>query len=211
MALAETTLSSAVTTLDTSIVVASATSIAAGRLILVDQEVMQATKDYVSGTTVNVTRGLNGTAQTAHPSGARVTHGVASDFSDPAPGQSVNFPIAGRSRVIKSYSAAGAITLPTPGNDMLAVLNGTTVLAMTIAAPTKDMDGCELMIISNGIAAHTLTFAGGLSGAGAGYTVITINAAGVAGTRVIACNEVWVSLFGPAMGGTATNLIGSIA
>ena len=88
MALATTTLSSAVVVTDTSIVVASATSVAAGRLVLVDGEFMQVTQDYVSGTTVNVVRGQNGTVTTTHAASANVTHGAAADFTVPSPGTS---------------------------------------------------------------------------------------------------------------------------
>ena len=60
MAFATTTLSSAVGTSDISIVVASATSFAAGRLLIVDQELMQVTQAYSSGTTIPVLRGRDG-------------------------------------------------------------------------------------------------------------------------------------------------------
>src|SRR5438094_6161812 len=63
MALATTTLSSACAQGDVSIVVASATSVAAGRLIVIDQEEMQVAQSYSSGTTVPVLRGRDGSAQ----------------------------------------------------------------------------------------------------------------------------------------------------
>lgn len=211
MALAETTLSSAVAETDTSIKVASATSIVAGVFLLVDGEVMQATKDYVSGTTVNVIRGLNGTKQVAHVATARVTHGVASDFGDNAQAQSVLIPAAGRTRDMVSYSAASTVDLPKPGSDRTVVINGTSVVALTIPVPNKDMDGCELNIVSNGAAAHTLTFTGGLSGASSNYDVITINATAPAAFKFIACNELWMAYCQPPMGGTVTNIIGSVA
>ncbi|PYQ83519.1 MAG: hypothetical protein DMG02_33580, partial [Acidobacteria bacterium] len=84
MALATTTLSSACAQGDVSIVVASATSVAAGRLIVIDQEEMQVAQSYSSGTTVPVLRGRDGSAQVAHKATANVTHGLASDFASPA-------------------------------------------------------------------------------------------------------------------------------
>lgn len=61
-----------------------------------------------------------------------------------------------------SYSAHGAITLPSPGENMVALLNPvfTTVLAMTVEPPTKAMHGCRLTIASrNGT--NTVTFRNG--------------------------------------------------
>jgi hypothetical protein len=210
MALAETTLSAACGANDRSITVASATSLAAGRLIEIDGEVMQVTKDYVAASTQpNVTRGLNGTAQKAHPSGARVTHGEATDFGDPAPGTSTNFPAAGLAFKRVSYSASGAIELPEPGSMRLAMLNGTSVLAMTLAVPTKAMDGVILFVVGNGKAAHTLTVSGGIGAAGASYDVATFDANGQNAVMLIAANEVWV-LLSP-MTGTLTAVVPAIA
>jgi hypothetical protein len=212
MALVETTLSSACGASDRSVVVASATSIAAGRLIEIDGEVMQVTKDYSSGTTVNVLRGRDGTVQKAHVATARVTHGDPTDFGDPAPGgPPTNYPAAGGGIERRSYSATATIDAPKPGSDMLVVINGTSVVALTVAVPTKAMDGCRLTIVANGAAAHTVTFTGGLSGAGSSYDVVTFNGTAPAALEVIACNELWVPICQPAMGGTVTNLIGSVA
>jgi len=210
MALVKTTLSSAVAVGDKQIVVASATSVAAGRIIRVDQEDMQVTKDYSSGTTVPVLRAIGGTAQVAHVSGANVVHGLATDFDDPGYQTSTTYPMQ-RPVYIQSITATGTLTLPPAGADLRLVLNGTSVIALTVPVPTKDMDGCKLTIVSNGAAAHTLTFTGGLSGAGTSYDVITINATAPAAFEFIAANELWMALCAPPMGGTVTNIIGSIA
>ena len=212
MALTTTTLSAAVTVTDNSIQLTSATGVAVGYLILVDQEVFQVGQSWVSGTTIPVTRGRNGTVTAAHVSGANAVIGAAaSDFSAAAPQVTTGFPIAGRAKTVTSYSAAGAITLPTPGNDAVAILNGTTILAMTIADPTKDMDGCELTIVGNGAAAHTLTFASGLSGAGSSYDVFTVNATAPVAIKVVAINGYWTAFTSPAWTGTVTALVGGIA
>lgn len=212
MALATTTLSSAVALTDNTIVVASATSITAGRIVLIDQEIMQVVQSYVSGTTVGVLRGRDGTVQAAHKATANVTHGLASDFATP-PGGLDNSNTYGvvRATVVQSLSATATLTLPPAGTDLRLVLNGTGAITLTIPVPTKDMDGCMLTIVSNGVAAHLLTFTGGLSGAGSSYDVITINSSAPAAFQFIACNALWFALCGPAMGGTVTNIIGSIA
>jgi hypothetical protein len=209
--LTTTTLSSAVAVTDNAIVVASATGVAANMLILVDQEQMQVIQTYTSGTTVPVVRGQGGTATAAHPKTANVTFFLASDESTQAPQTGTQWPVAGRGRVVTSYTAAGAITLPPPGSDALAIINGTSALAMTVAAPTKDMDGCILTVAGNGAAAHTITFTGGLSGAGTSYDVITVNATAPIATSAIAVNGLWNSIVQTPMAGTVTNITGTVA
>lgn len=211
MALAETTLSSAVAAGDNVINVASATSFAAGRLVQVDGELMKVGHAYSSGTEIPVMRGWDGTAVKAHVSSARVVHGAPADFAARTAGQGSLYPYSGRAREIVSYSAAATITPPKPGSDLLVVINGTSVVALTIAVPTKDLDGSVITFVANGAAAHTLTFTGGLSDAGTSYDVVTFNGTKPAALTVIACNEMWIAPFAPAMGGTVTNLIGSVA
>jgi hypothetical protein len=202
MALTTTTLSAAVAQSDVSIVVASATGFAAGNLILIDQEVMQVSKNYVSGTTIPVQRGLDGSAQTTHKASANVTTFLASDQPGPAPQEVTQWPIAGKARRVLSYSAAGAITLPNPGEDMVAVLIGTSTIAMTLANPTKDMDGCVLTIIGNGKSASTVTYTAGFGNAGSSYDVITFQNAGQVSISVMAVNAIWVLLNTPITGTT---------
>jgi hypothetical protein len=106
---------------------------------------------------------------------------------------------------VTSYSAAGAISLPTAGSDSVAVLNGAVVLAMTLANPGKDLDGSILYIVANGAAAHTVTYDAGWGGAGSSYDVLTANGTGTCSASLMAINEKWV-LLGP-IGGTLTNAI----
>jgi len=211
MALVRTTLAAAVAVGDTAITVASATSVAAGRLVLVDQELMRVTQGYVSGVLVPVLRGLGGTKTAAHVITAGVVHGAQSDFATPSAQTLVNYPVAGRAVEVRSITATQSIELPVPGSDLRLILNGTSVIAVTIPVPTLDMDGTELTIVSNGAAAHTLTFTGGLSGAGASYDVITVNATAPACFKFVAANALWMAVCAPPMGGTVTNIIGSIA
>jgi hypothetical protein len=210
MALATTTLSSAVAVDDTSVVVASATSFDAGRLVLVDQEVMQVAQNYTSGTTVDVLRGINGTATKAHVITSNVSHGDATDFSTPAAQEIIGYQ-ASRATVISSITATGTLTLPKAGTDARVILNGTSVIALTIPVPTKDMDGTLLTIVGNGAAAHTLTFTGGLSGAGTSYDVITTNSTAPIAFTAIACNGLWNSFVATPMAGTVTNITGTVA
>ena len=210
MALATTTLAAAVAVDDTSIVVASATSFDSGRLVLVDQEVMQVAQNYTSGTTVSVLRGVNGTATVTHVITSNVTHGDAADFSTPASQEIVGYQ-ASRATVVSSITATGTLTLPAAGTDMRVILNGTSVIALTVPVPTKDMDGTVLMIIGNGVAAHTLTFTGGLSGAGTSYDVITTNSAAPIAMQAVAANGLWNSFVATPMSGTVTNITGGVA
>jgi hypothetical protein len=217
MALVATTLSSACSASDNFIVVASATSIAPGVIVKIDEEMMKVTNAYVlASTTVPVLRAQDGGVAVAHPVTAAVYHGLASDteWGAQAPQTNVNYPIAGKAARYQSYSASGAIDLPEPGTDALRVLNAvsTTILAMTVALPTKAMDGTKLKIASrNGTGAHTITFAGRLNGAGSGnYTVFTFPANPVM-IELTALDEFWYVTCGPAWTGTVTLLTGGIA
>jgi hypothetical protein len=211
MALATTTLSVAVALTDTSITVASATSMAAGRLVLVDQEMMKVMQSYVSGTTtVPVQRGIDGSATVAHKITANVTHGAATDFATPSAQEVVTYQ-ASRAVVVQSITATSTLTLPAAGTDLRVILNGTSVITLTVPVPTKDMDGTTLMIIGNGAAAHVLTFTGGLSGAGTSYDVVTVNATAPIAMQCVACNGLWNAFAAIPIAGTVTNITGTVA
>lgn len=204
MALVTTTLSAACALKDKSVTVASATSVAAGRLLVVDGEVMKVTKGYVTAsTTVPVLRGQNGTAQAAHVSGANATHGDASDFQAVATAVDSNYPANYLTKSVTSYSASGAISF---GNAFLniAILNGTSALSMTLAVPTKDQDGTILIIVGNGIKNHVVTPAGGVGG-GALTTATFEASGGRCSMSFIAANAIWVPLPSP-MSGTLTSI-----
>lgn len=206
MALAKTTTSAAVATGDTVVNLTSATSVVAGRLILIDGEWMKVQQSYVSGTAVPVLRGINGSVQSAHVSGANAVHGDAADFANPAPqvAAAINAPTQ-RVRLLKSYSAAGAIDVPTPGTDLFAIINGTGALAMTLANPGKDNDGDILYVVGNGKAAHTVTYTAGLGNGGANLDVATFAAGGQQCMAFIAANEIWVPM-PSVLAGTLTNI-----
>lgn len=207
MSLTTTTLAAALGASDKFCLVTSATDVTAGDYMLIDQEFVRVGKSYLSGTTVPLSgRGLNGTVAAAHASGANVSHGVGSDFANAGPQSAVSYPVAGRPRTLTSYSASGAIAMPRPGTDAVAILNGTGTLAMTLAAPTKDMDSCLLWILGNGKSASTVTAAGGFGLASTGYTILTMQNAGVVGFTLMAANAAWVVVGAPPVTGTSTAL-----
>jgi hypothetical protein len=209
MALNATTLASAVGITDNVIVVASATGFAAGNYIRVDQELMRVTNSYAAGSvTVPVIRGQDGTATAAHVSSAKVQTELASDIGASAP-QAVTQLANYVPRVIRSYSANGAIALPTVGNDMIAFLNGTSTLAMTLANPTTDMDGSLLFIISNGKGAHTVTYSAGVGNGGGTMDVGTYNTTEATGCILIAANGFWV-LIANGIGSAGTQVAGVV-
>lgn len=211
MALATTTLSTAVALLDKQVVLASATSIAVGRILRIDQEDMQVTGAWVSGTTVPVLRGVGGTQQIAHVVTANVTHGLSSDFSLPVAQTSTTYPTQ-RPTLIQSITATTAtLVLPPAGCDLRVILNGTAAITLTVPVPTKDMDGTMLTIISNGAAAHVPTFTGGVGGAGASYDAFTYNSTGTVALIAYAANGVWVMPATPAITGTVTNITAGVA
>jgi hypothetical protein len=212
MALATTTLSATISASDVKIVVASATSMAAGRTILIDQEVMQVTKDYVSGTTVGVLRGLDGTAAVAHFLTSAVTHGLQTDFDNPAVGTSTGYPTVRATLVQSITTTSTSLVLPPSGCDLRVVINLATAISLTIPVPTKDMDGTILTFVASAIAVqHALIFTGGLNGGSTGYTTFTAAATGSTAFSVIACNGMWFVMSGPAWTGTVTKLIGAVS
>ena len=216
MALTATTLASACAASDSILVLAASTGVAAGYYIEVDGEMCQVNSNYLVGTqgvNVPVRRGVNGTYAFAHPTSAKVRIGAASDagWGTQSP-QTVTQYSKVRARTVTSYSATGAIALPNPGADAVAYLNGTSVLAMTVADPGTGLDGSLLYIASNGAAAHTITFASGLSGAGSNYDVITVNAtAPVLLGPFMAVNGLWQAAVAVPMAGTVTNVTATVA
>lgn len=200
MAINLTTLVGAVVVDQNTITVASATGAVVGGFVLVDQEEMQIQKGYpltgVPVTTIPVLRGIGGSLTQIHPTGAQVKFYLGTDTTALPGQQAAPVVITAPSRVRTSYTAAGAITIPLPGNDAVAVINGTAALAMTLANPTTDMDGCRLTIIGNGKAAHTVTFASSLGNntTAANADIITFFATAQQGIDLMACGGFWCSL-----------------
>lgn len=222
MALSATTLSGAITADQVTIKVASATGFAKGRLIKIDDEFLLQTAeaDATATTTIPVRRGVNGTQAKAHVTAALVRVGNPSNVNGPSDwlGSEVTtpsaYPLSGRQRRVISKSAAATLALGddiVPGTDTVVELNGTSVIALTIPVPTKDMDGDLLIIAGNGAAAHTLTFTGGLSGAGSSYDVLTVNATAPTASMFVAINGLWMALAQIPISGTVTNVTNALA
>jgi hypothetical protein len=217
VATTDTTLSAAVARDDTSILVASLSNFAANDIAKIDGEVMKVVSVPSAATIpVPVIRGIQGTAQVAHVSGARVIRGATptaagSDWGDPPVGNVALF--AGPRAFTKtSISATSTLTLPKPGEELLVALNGTSAITLTIPVPTEDMDGTILWIASNGVAQHLLTFTGGLNGAGASYDIITINATAPAVVGpFMAINGLWMLAVAAPLSGTTTAIAAAIA
>lgn len=201
MAFTLTTLSSAVGVNDTTVLLASLTGLAQGGLIGIDKEVMKVVSVPSAATVpVPVLRGQEGSFNQAHPVSAQVKIGVvpsnlvAGDWTVASPGAPSIAQVPGAfPRDIQSYSAAGAITLPRIGSDMVAILNGTSVLAMTLANPSTAQDGSRLTVVGNGKAAHTVTYSAGLGNVGATADVITFKADQSQAIDLIACGGFWVN------------------
>lgn len=214
MALTTTTLSAALTTSSTKIVVASATGFAVNSVIRIDYEQLRVSKDWDgTSTTIPVLRGLDGTATAAHASSANVTVGLASDFGVPgADVQDASILPGVVPYTVTSYSASGAIAVPTAVGISVAILNGTGTLAMTLAQPTKDVDGALLMVVGNGKSQSTVTLpsASGVGNAGSSYDVLTLQNAGQVCLTFVACNGVWCLQAG-VLTGTTTALSAAIA
>lgn len=204
MALANTTLSSAIALLDKQIVVASATSVVPGLILTVDGETMQVTKAYVSGTTIPVTRALDGSAQVAHATGAQVSfYLLGSDQLVPGPQLSVASPLAGRGRYPSSVTTSAAWLPRADNQDEYVEINGTSVVALTLTNPLRSQSGKVVIFVGNGIAAHTLTYTTiGFGNVGTTADVVTFGASQAQSFSMIASGGFWVTL-GPLATATA--------
>ncbi len=216
MALTTTTLNGAVGVNDTTIRVTSGSSFGKGKWIRVDDEMMlqSADADTASTTIIPVVRGQNATVNAAHVTTTNVTMGDGTDFAGTAVDTANAYPLAGRQRRVTNYAASGAITLPSPGTDAVAILIGTGTLAMTVASPTKDMDGCVLWVGGTAKSASTITVNDGTTGignAGSGYDVLTLQTAGNVVVEMIAINGFWCVPTAAGITGTVTGLTAAIA
>lgn len=196
-----TTLSAAVGVNDQSVLLASITGVVLGVSIMIDGEEMKVIGPVptVATVPVPVLRGQEGTFNQAHPVSAqakvmtRPSATSAGDYSNTGAPGSLGLGIpAAPVWERKSYSVAGAITLPSIGNHMIAELNGVAALAMTIANPSIGQDGSRLIVLANGKAAHTVTYAAGFGNVGATADVVTMAAAQAQGLEYVASGGFWV-------------------
>lgn len=194
-----TTLSAAMSVDAKRVTIASITALAVGSTIKIDKEFMRVLAvPGVATDPIDVIRGVNGSAVEAHPVTAGVEFGLPSEFSPHV----VAF---NHERAVRSYSATGAIALPVEGQDMVAILNGTVALAMTLANPPVNSDGVILIVVGNGKAAHTVTYTAGWGNVGAAGDVATFDVGAQCALMFIAANGIWVALPSP-VSGTLTAL-----
>lgn len=178
MALSATTLSGAMTAGATSCLVASATGFAVGKYIKIDSEYMEI--QAVAGTKIDVFRGRMGSAALAHASGAAVV--LAGDA-----GLDFNVTNIGSEPREYTYSASGAINVY-PGKHIIL---GGAARAMTLALPSLDQDGMELVIVAGSAQAHTVTSTGGFNAGGTASDVATCQAAIGETLHLVASGGYW--------------------
>lgn len=204
MAFTTTTLAAALSATDRQMSVTSATGFAANQYVKIDEEFFKITSSYTSGTIIPFIRAQNGTVAVAHVSGANVvtdaiSSTTTSDWNGPNSSTIVAYGLSARRRKVIAYGASGAIALPLAGEDVVAILDGTSTLTMTLAAPLTDSDGAVLTVIGNGKSASTLAVSStaGIGNAGSGYQTITFQNAGQVSMQFMACNGQWVALNTP--------------
>jgi hypothetical protein len=199
MAINQTTLSGAIGASDTQFGVASATGILAPNFttgvgityLLVDQEFMLVTA--LSGTTVQVIRGQQGTPAAAHVTGANVQAGLPGDF--PQIGEFVSTSLTQRqiepALTWPGIFLTGAADAINPAVAGFYVVKTAGVDAMTLAAPPASAEGNIIQIWSDTTNAHTLTATTLLANGTALKTTATFPAFRGAGLILRACNGVW--------------------
>ena len=156
MAITRTTLLTAITSGDTRRVnLASTTGMLVNDRIVIGNEIMEVKSVPTAGVAA-VQRGIGGTAPQNHGVGTSAEFGQAGDFGPFGARQVDQGVKAGgglASRPVKVYTAAGEIQV----QEGIHVLDGTVVLVMTLQLPVADDDGKRLVIVQNGVAAHTVT------------------------------------------------------
>lgn len=143
MALTATTLAGAIDAFQNTLQVTSGTSVTAGQMARIDNELVKI--QGVNGTVVTVFRGIRGTKALAHNDLADFVHGPQADFPVE------QFPLAGS----YTYSADGAITIAPGVHKFIKA----TALAATLAAPTTAQEGIILHFVSLNAVAHVITAA----------------------------------------------------
>lgn len=162
MAMTTTTASVAVLAGDQFVTLTSATGLAAGMFLKIDDEFMLVRNDYnIAGSAFTSTfvpvvrRGDRGSIQSAHNALALVVFGLTTDLAAYPPGALIQDTQSPLGPDIVTYSVTGAIAIPT--RDTIIVLDKAGVAAMTLAAPGKDQDGLRLIITTTTAQAHTIT------------------------------------------------------
>lgn len=189
MALTQTTAASAFSATDQFLNVTSATGFAAGNFVRVDSEFMLIPPGYVSGTPIPVyRRGDQGSRQVAHNALAIVVTGLLSDITAMS-----TYEVTTQNPWepdLVTMSVNGAIAIP--NRDTTVLLDKAGVAAMTLAAPTKDLDNnFKLLVTSNTAQAHTVTATGLFSTGTASVNLATFAAQKGSGFVVVPMQGLW--------------------
>lgn len=174
MALTATTIAGALSASATKVALTSATSVAAGSIMKIDDEFVRVAA--IDGVIATISRGINGSAQ--------VAHGILAPCVHSTDGGDFWVPVAPR---VYSYGgAADAITVA-PG---IHLLTHDDAAAYTLANPAVDQMGIVLTIVSTTAAAHTVTLTTGYLGTNAS-DVFTFAAAVGHSITLVAAKGVW--------------------
>jgi hypothetical protein len=186
MAQTTTTISAAVTATDLIIPVTAATGFTVGNYLRLDNEYMVVT--VISGTNITVrSRGDLGSGAVAHNILAVADTGLMSDLAVLPLGEDTQ--VDPTRETIVSYSAAGAIAIPT--QDTLVLLTSGTARAMTLAAPAADQDGLRMTFLNCDAKANTVTYTAGFYGDTTASDVATFAAKTGASFSIIARGATW--------------------
>lgn len=199
MAIVQTTLSAALAASDIQFAVASATNITAPNYttgtgityLFIDQEFMLVTA--ISGTTVQVTRGMFGTAAVAHTSGSNVQSGLPGDFATFVEylSSSLTTKQTEAQLVWPGTFLTGTADAISPSVPGFYVIKTAAADLMTLAAPPASAEGNIIQIWSDTLFAHTLTATTLLANGTALKTTATWPAFRGAGLILRACNGVY--------------------
>lgn len=203
MSITKTTLAAAITSADfnQTLRVASATGQAKGNLIRIDNEWFVQSIDSNSSVTLKVIGGQNGSYNQAHASGAAVLMGLPSDFESNPPGTAVPLPVAPAWDMV-TYSAAGAIAVPsTMTNQFVSLISGAGS-AMTLVDPTSAQEGVELILMAKDAQAYTVTNTTGFNNGSTASDVATFNGTLGSSMQIKAINRIWnvINLTGVTLG-----------
>lgn len=195
MAKNHTTFAAAVGISDETVTLTSGTGVVDGAYIYSGGELMQITKGNTAATTTpRVKRGVQGTAPKAFVILTPCTVLLATDLPDTTPQQEITYPQL-MTYKFDTYAASGAIEFGKARRTYAQIL-GTSALAMTLASPSIDQNGLEVVVIGAAKSASTLTVNDGTTGignAGSGYDVLTAQNAGNVMKTFVACNGFWLT------------------
>lgn len=198
MSIVATTLSNAVLETDNLVVVASATGITAPgpnktnrTNIWCDRECMEVTG--VSGTTISVVRGVNGTLRVAHPVGAKVWAGLEQDFrafTNEGLGLGLYSSLTRALETTNPTTAADTATL-NESQILGGLITGTPTAAANYTTPTAALLLAALAALSVPFLGQSFEFSIKNTSAGAN-TITVVGGTGVTitGTATIAQNAI---------------------